>query len=504
MSFDQQIKELGEQNLSSDAILAAFTGTQDGSHFLAGDGTLKTISGSAPSGTGFTHVTAGVWDTPAALLAADMPSGIDAAKIGGGAVSNTEFGYLDGVTSAIQTQINALSGFPDAGTTGGTSTAYTATLAAGSTLASGFAFLVVFNATNGAAPTIALSGGTARPLRASGAAPPTASIIANVPYLLRSDGTNVHIVGRVTGIDLPLTGGDLSGGLGANSGVAISSTAANIGSSSTAYIHNNLSSNAYIHGSSLVGIQAAGQTIINLSGAIGITLVQDATTGLSASVYQAAIRHGSAIKRNVPTGCDFVDYVNATEVMRYNASKMTSAVPVELSTNGLGTSSAVYLGKDANGMTLNAGTGGIQFFGSGALNGQFNPSFGLLFYTDHTDTVTTFHQIARTSKGLYLTNPSGQATRLRSTPTSVGTTFATIASVSGITQGEIKVTVTGKGTATLEWDGTTLVKKDGVASIVVAGSAASGETALRVSGTRLQAIVDAGTRNVSVPQIVMH
>jgi len=32
---------------------------------------------------------------------------IDATKIGGGAVSNTEFSYLDGVTSAIQTQINS-------------------------------------------------------------------------------------------------------------------------------------------------------------------------------------------------------------------------------------------------------------------------------------------------------------------------------------------------------------------------------------------------------------
>ena len=32
---------------------------------------------------------------------------IDATKIGGGAVSNTEFSYLDGVTSAIQTQIDA-------------------------------------------------------------------------------------------------------------------------------------------------------------------------------------------------------------------------------------------------------------------------------------------------------------------------------------------------------------------------------------------------------------
>jgi hypothetical protein len=41
------------------------------------------------------------------LDAADMPTGINAANIGAGAVSSTEFGYLDGVTSAIQTQLDA-------------------------------------------------------------------------------------------------------------------------------------------------------------------------------------------------------------------------------------------------------------------------------------------------------------------------------------------------------------------------------------------------------------
>lgn len=41
-----------------------------------------------------------------AIAAADLPTGIDAAKIGAGAVSNAEFGYLDGVTSAIQGQID--------------------------------------------------------------------------------------------------------------------------------------------------------------------------------------------------------------------------------------------------------------------------------------------------------------------------------------------------------------------------------------------------------------
>jgi hypothetical protein len=43
----------------------------------------------------------------ASLSADEMPTGIDAVKIGGGVVSNTEFGYLDGVSSAIQAQIDA-------------------------------------------------------------------------------------------------------------------------------------------------------------------------------------------------------------------------------------------------------------------------------------------------------------------------------------------------------------------------------------------------------------
>ena len=41
------------------------------------------------------------------LDASDMPTGINAANIGTGVVSSTEFGYLDGVTSAIQTQIDS-------------------------------------------------------------------------------------------------------------------------------------------------------------------------------------------------------------------------------------------------------------------------------------------------------------------------------------------------------------------------------------------------------------
>lgn len=36
-----------------------------------------------------------------------VPTGIPATSIGAGSVDNTEFGYLNGVTSAIQTQLAA-------------------------------------------------------------------------------------------------------------------------------------------------------------------------------------------------------------------------------------------------------------------------------------------------------------------------------------------------------------------------------------------------------------
>ena len=57
---------------------------------------------------------------------------IDATKIGGGAVSNTEFSYLDGVTSAIQTQIDS----KQATITGGASSITSSNLTASRALAS--------------------------------------------------------------------------------------------------------------------------------------------------------------------------------------------------------------------------------------------------------------------------------------------------------------------------------------------------------------------------------
>jgi hypothetical protein len=53
-----------------------------------------------------------------AVTNAKIASGIDAVKIGGGLVDNTEFGYLNGVTSAIQDQLNGKEATITAGTTG--------------------------------------------------------------------------------------------------------------------------------------------------------------------------------------------------------------------------------------------------------------------------------------------------------------------------------------------------------------------------------------------------
>lgn len=62
----------------------------------------------AGTATKISYDAKGLVTSGTSLVAADLPSGIDAAKIGSGVVSNSEFAFLDGVTSAIQTQINNL------------------------------------------------------------------------------------------------------------------------------------------------------------------------------------------------------------------------------------------------------------------------------------------------------------------------------------------------------------------------------------------------------------
>lgn len=68
--------------------------------------------------TKITYDSKGLVTAGADLAASDMPTGIDAQKIGAGSVDNTEFGYLNGVSSAIQTQLNAKQGTLTLTTTG--------------------------------------------------------------------------------------------------------------------------------------------------------------------------------------------------------------------------------------------------------------------------------------------------------------------------------------------------------------------------------------------------
>ncbi|OSZ78344.1 hypothetical protein CAP35_08800 [Chitinophagaceae bacterium IBVUCB1] len=75
------------------------------------------------TGTGSASA-APVWE---AIDAADLPTGINAANINTGAVSNTEFNYLDGATSSIQTQLDNIGNWTtyDVTTTDATTTGQT-------------------------------------------------------------------------------------------------------------------------------------------------------------------------------------------------------------------------------------------------------------------------------------------------------------------------------------------------------------------------------------------
>jgi hypothetical protein len=88
----------------------------------------------------FYNSTSGLWENRL-IEVADLPTGIDAANIGTGSVSNTEFGYLDGVTSAIQTQINNKKDSLAYGNV------YAVTVGASSTVYAAISGLTTFNAT---------------------------------------------------------------------------------------------------------------------------------------------------------------------------------------------------------------------------------------------------------------------------------------------------------------------------------------------------------------------
>ena len=74
---------------------------------LAQGGTGADLSATGGSGQYVKQNSAGGVFTVGAISAGDLPTGIDASKLADGSVSNTELQYLGGVTSDVQTQLNA-------------------------------------------------------------------------------------------------------------------------------------------------------------------------------------------------------------------------------------------------------------------------------------------------------------------------------------------------------------------------------------------------------------
>lgn len=80
------------------------TGLTGGPINVSGTISLANSGVSAGDYTKVTVDTKGRVTVGTSIAASDLPSNIDASKIGGGAVDSTEFNYLNGVTSSIQTQ----------------------------------------------------------------------------------------------------------------------------------------------------------------------------------------------------------------------------------------------------------------------------------------------------------------------------------------------------------------------------------------------------------------
>jgi hypothetical protein len=94
---------LDNVNNTSDANKPVSIAQQDALNAKV-DENAPITAGTAPK---ITYDEKGLVTSGDSLDETDLPTGINANKIGTGAVSSTEFGYLDGVTSAIQTQIDA-------------------------------------------------------------------------------------------------------------------------------------------------------------------------------------------------------------------------------------------------------------------------------------------------------------------------------------------------------------------------------------------------------------
>ena len=82
------------------------------------------------------------------------------------------------------------------------------------------------------------------------------------------------------------------------------------------------------------------------------------------------------------------------------------------SNSGSGTSSAVWIGKDASGPIVNVGSwgngGGLQVCASNTLNMYLNETYGIVYYVDQTS-LSSVHQKIRSSGGFEENVPSGKS-----------------------------------------------------------------------------------------------
>jgi hypothetical protein len=183
------------------------------------------------------------------------------------------------------------------------------------------------------------------------------------------------------------------------------------------------------------------------------------------------------------------------------AGTLATSVPLSFSTTATtGTSSAVPQLFTANPeFVINAPSGwGIPFRIAGQDQVRVS-STGLSFGTDQT-LVGTLHCVARTTQALVVNTSAGRTVRINAgaaTNVTTGGTWTTLYSLTGLSQGLLYAFAAGMGWVEMFWDGTTLTRINGTATLVVAASAGATEVAFRVSGGNLQASNGTGT-DVSV------